>query len=188
MEKRELIKQWLSDNFIGKYTIDFNDKDEIIINGNITLDNNLMEELEYKFAEINGDFNLGGEKFPGEGQTGYRNLKTLKNCPETVKGSFSIYHNENLNTLEYGPSYVGGTYSCAACGLENLNGIAKHIGGYLSAYTNKKLKDISALDNISINGYIDLEFSDPIIRESLTYKDLQKNDKLIHDTYKNFRY
>lgn len=185
-EKRQLIKKWVNDHFSGKYKVLFTDDDEIIIDGNIFLTDYTLEELEYKFAEVCGDFWIAGEKFPGEGQVGYRSIKTLKNCPEKVKGSFSCHGNQNLKSLDGGPKIVGNDYICTACGLETLNGLATEIGGYLTAFNNHNLKDISAIEHSEIGNYIDLEFADESIFKSSLYKKLYEDNRVLNVKYREF--
>lgn len=182
-DKREEIKRWLSENFSGKYTVDFTDNDEIIINGNIHLMSASVVELKYKFAKVNGDFNLGGDKFPREGQMYHRELETLKNCPEEVKGTFSCHFCYNLKDLIGGPKIVGGDYICSKCNLQTLDGIAEIIGGYIIAFANPNLSDITALNNVTFNKYIDLEFANRDIFDTSTFRSLSEQTKVLNDRY-----
>lgn len=177
IKKREIL-EWLKENFTGNFSVDFTPDDEIIINGNIRLNNYDMTELKYPFAVVHGDFNIGGDIFPGEGQVPYRSLQTLKNCPKVVDGSFYCCSNAHLTSLEGGPEKVGNIYRCNHCDLENLNGIAKEIGSWIKAFGNRRLRDISALKDVEIHKTCDFEFADESLLQTETYKNLLENHKI----------
>lgn len=176
---REEIKNWVNENFQGNFTVDFNDQNEIIINGNCHLINATITELPYKFSKVNGNFNIGGHKFPREHQTMYRNLKTLKNCPDEITGDFSCHFCYNLESLKYGPKIVGGDYICSKCNLTSLDHIAKNIGGSIIIFGNFNLTDIDELKNIDFQKFIDLDFVNRAVYKSDIYKKLVEKHCII---------
>lgn len=136
---------WVRENFIGEYTIEITNDLEIVINGSCTLANSCIEELKYKFKEVNGSFNIGGHS-DNTGLSFSYQIKTLKNCPDVVSGNFECQGCPNLKSLEYGPKTVTGNYICNHCDLRNLKGIATEINKYLIAYCNYNLSNINDLN------------------------------------------
>lgn len=177
IKKREIL-EWLKENFTGNFSVDFTPENEIIINGNIRLNNHKMTRLKFPFAEINGDFKIGGDLFPGEGLVPYRSLNTLENCPRIVRGDFWCNMNQDLKSLKGGPIKVGRRYRCNNCDLENLDGIAQEIGTWVTAFANHRLRDISALDNVVIHKTCDFEFADEALFQTETYKKLLEMHKV----------
>lgn len=186
-ENREIIREWVLTHFKGNFTVDFNDSDEIIINGNCHLKDFMLKELPYKFAVVNGDFNLGGDKFPREGQVNYRDLASLKNCPDEVKGTFSCHYCYNLESLEGGPKTVGGDYVCSKCNLHSLDHIAETVNGYIIAFGNYELTDISALNDITFGHYLDIDFANKSVRDTSTYQMLSERNRILNDNRKYLR-
>ena len=97
------IKAWCEEMSIKNYTI--NDKGEIDVNGNVDLSYKDIEELPYKFGEINGYFDIDYCK----------KLISLKNCPHKVVGYFSCDECVKINLLEMCPREVGGDFFCRHC-------------------------------------------------------------------------
>lgn len=175
----EDIILWVKENFIGKYIIEITDDLEIIINGSCTLANAFIEELKYKFKEVNGSFNIGGHSTDNTGLCNSYKIKTLKNCPEIVRGNFGCQLCPNLKSLEYGPKTVTGNYKCSHCDLRNLDGIATEIGKYVIAYCNHKLTDINSLkDSKFIKA--DFEYCADELYNTDEYFDLCVNDKILY--------
>ena len=177
IKKREIL-EWLKENFTGNFSVEFTSENEIIINGNIRLDNYKMTRLKFPFAEINGNFKIGGDVFPSNGQVNYRSLNTLENCPRIVRGDFWCNSNQDLKSLKGGPIQVKGRYRCNHCDLENLNGIAKEIGSWITAFGNRRLRDISALEDVEIHKECDFEFADESLFQTETYKKLKERNKI----------
>lgn len=177
LKKKEIL-EWLKENFSGKFSVEFTAKNEIIVNGNIRLDNCEMTNLKFPFAVVHGNFHIGGHKFPSEGQMNFFSMNTLANCPRVVDGDFYCAKNPKLKSLVGGPEKVGGIYRCNNCDLENLDGIAKEIGTFIQAYSNHRLKDISALEGVQINKTCDFEFADESLFQTKTYKNLLQKNKI----------
>ena len=72
----ENIKAWCDEMGIKNYTI--NSKDEIDVDGSVSLDNKDFKELPYKFGKVDGYFSI----------VECKNLISLKNCPDFVEGVF----------------------------------------------------------------------------------------------------
>lgn len=175
--RKSEILEWLKENFTGNFSVEFTPEYEIIINGNIRLDNYKLTSLKFPFAEINGNFNIGGDVIPSKGNV-YRSLNTLENCPRIVRGDFCCNSNQDLKSLKGGPIQVKGMYRCNNCDLENLDGIAKEIGTWVIAFGNNRLKDISALEGVDIKNTCDFEFADESLLQTETYKNLLKRHKI----------
>ena len=179
-KKQKKILDWLEMCFYGKYTVEFTADDEIIIFGNVRFVDYEATELKYPFSVVHGDFNIGGDIFAGEGMVPYRSLTTLKNCPKIVDGSFYCCGNPHLTSLVGGPEKVGNIYRCNHCDLENLNGIAKEIGSWITAFGNRRLRDISALTGVEIHKTCDFEFASPELTNDPLYQKLLHQDKIIN--------
>lgn len=142
--------QWCENNIISylnghpRFEIENN---QLVIYGDIVICSDI-EELPIKIDKVYGSVYLENSinKCPGS-------FKSLKNMPDYVEGCFNISLNPELKTLEGGPSYVGGSYWCNGCGLDNLNGVASTIHGGLLAFCNN-IEDAPELANVSIDGHI----------------------------------
>ena len=97
------IEAWCEEMGIKRYTI--NSQGEIDVDGDVFLDSGNFKELPYKFGKIDGYFSLQWCK----------NLISLKNCPDFVKGSFSCSFGKCIKSLEYCPKRVGGDFYCRCC-------------------------------------------------------------------------
>jgi hypothetical protein len=92
-------------------------------------------------------------------------LVALNGCPDTVSGSFHVYDNQSLTSLEGGPKEVGKDYIADRCSLTSLEGLPSKIGGRISLSRNpltslqgiNKLKEMKGeiyLNNCPINSHI----------------------------------
>ena len=99
---KQEIKSWCEEMGIENYTI--NSKGEIDVNSRVGLRYNDFKELPYKFGRVDGYFSLSGCK----------NLISLKNCPNHVRGSFYCHKCKSLNSLEGCPKEVRSFY-CRNC-------------------------------------------------------------------------
>ena len=97
------IEAWCEEMGIRKYTI--NSKGEIDVNGDVSLTGKQFKELPYKFGTITGYFDIGDNK----------NLTSLKNCPDFVKGAFSCSLCPQLDSLEGCPKEVKYDFHCFDC-------------------------------------------------------------------------
>ena len=97
------IEAWCEKMGIEDYTI--NDKGEIDVDGDVSLNNKDFKELPYKFGTVTGWFSLGSNK----------NLTSLKNCPDYIENSFDIDGCIRLDSLEGCPKEVKGNFWCGNC-------------------------------------------------------------------------
>lgn len=155
---------WCKDNLLPYMCKDFDcyidENNKLVINGGIIVCND-FEELPVKIDIVHGSVMLDNVFTKNKGQ-----FKSLKNMPDHIDGMFNIGLNETIESLEYGPSYVGGSYWCNGCGLTSMHGIAKYIGGSLLAFSNN-IKNIDDLIGSHIND--DIVFSNNPIYESFEY-------------------
>ena len=104
------IEAWCEEMEIENYTI--NSKGEIDVNGDVWLykfmKKNDFKELPYKFGKVDGIFRLFGCK----------NLISLKNCPNIVRGYFSCNGCRQLDSLEGCPKEVNNGFFCTNCKRE----------------------------------------------------------------------
>ena len=100
------IEAWCEEMGIQNYTI--NSKGEIDVDGNVELTYNKFKELPYKFGTVVGIFRLFGCK----------NLTSLKNCPNIVRGYFSCNGCRQLDSLEGCPKEVNNGFFCTNCKRE----------------------------------------------------------------------
>ena len=100
---KQEVEAWCEDMGIENYTI--NSKGEIDVDGKVDLGRKNFKELPYKFGTVTGYFDIGSNK----------NLISLKNCPDYVKGDFACDRCINLDSLEGCPKEVGDEFWCAHC-------------------------------------------------------------------------
>lgn len=181
MPKQQEILNWINDNFEGKYTIEFTSNDEIIVNGNISLINHILEELPYKFHKVNGDFSIGGFKFYDTYKANRHAIKSLKNCPDIVTGNFNCALCPNLTSLQYGPIEVGKHYYCHNTGITSFDYIAPAIKGDIIAFCNTDLTNIEALNKTTFH-LINIELCNDIIYGAKLFKELQETRKIALST------
>ena len=153
LDMKGLIKTWLDKYEIKHYKI--KDDNTINIKGSVTLGIEEEEFPEYiQFDIVTGDFILV-----------FTQLKSLRGCPKTVIGQFSVSFSPNLESLEYGPEVVNGQYvvgsndslvSLKGCpktlnhsfhcsnnrSLKTLEGAPKEIGGNFICQQNKELSSL----------------------------------------------
>jgi len=111
-----LIKKWLDEQKIQKYTI--NPDLTIDIDGSVVLfDRGFLKFPDYiQFNKVTGSFFCNKN-----------NLISLRGCPKHIVGSFNCGSN-NLKNLIGGPAYVGDSYYCDTCHITSFEGIAEWIG------------------------------------------------------------
>ena len=97
------IEAWCEEMGIEYYTI--NSKGEIDVDGDVSLNNKDFEELPYKFGRVTGYFSLRE----------YKNLTSLKNCPNTIESWFACSGCTKLDSLEGCPKKVGRSFFCDKC-------------------------------------------------------------------------
>lgn len=111
-----------------------NDDLSIDVEGDVDMENQMLNFLPLLFNKVSGSFNISGN-----------NLNSLIGCPVIVGGDFWAYNNQ-LNTLEGGPEIVGGEYDVSNNYLNNLDHLAKEIGSHLNIRYNKNLNYVSIDD------------------------------------------
>ena len=113
---KQEIKSWCEEIGIKKYTI--NSQGEIDVDGIVDLSKKDFKELPYKFGIVKGYFDLSRNK----------NLRTLKNCPNYVNGSFACDLCPQLDSLEGCPKKVRGSFWCEDCPqLDSLERCPKEV-------------------------------------------------------------
>jgi len=108
------------------------------------------------------------------------NITSLEGFPKTVGKDFEVQHCENLQSLEGGPQNVGGKYVCSGNDLTSLKGIARTIGGRVDCGYNR----ITTLEGISHLAGNNFNFeSNEDIRGSILQKswDLMKDKGMSWD-------
>lgn len=173
------IIYWVKENFSGDYIIELTDKLEIIIKGSCMLHNSELKKLKYKFLKVDGDFNIGGHSMDQTSLPLNYKLETLENCPDEVTGHFACPLCENLKSLVGGPKIVGKNYKVSHCDLRTLDGIANKVGGYIKAYCNENLNDITALKSSEFKK-ADLEYCSERLYNSDDYLDLCVKGKIVY--------
>ena len=113
--------------------------------------NNLPEGLVIK-----GDLDVSGyawEEFPAcfskiivKGSficSNCKNLKSLKNMPQSIGGNFNCSHCPKLNSLEGVPQSINGDFNCSAChNLNSLEGMPQSISGDFNCSGCPKLNSV----------------------------------------------
>lgn len=167
--------KWCTDNISGRYSPEgfrvVIDGDRLVIYGDIIIYDN-FEELPYEafIDEVFGDVYISNSISNKRGI-----LKSLKNMPAIIHGSFCCCNNPELTTLEGGPDAVDECYNAHHCGLTNLKGIAKS-ADIIKVYANK-LTDIEDINGVRFN-LIDVEFNDKLSLSSSVMKELLENHKV----------
>lgn len=171
--KNEII-DWCKENIKG-YNVSFeiDENKNLIITGNCYINDPTLTKLPYKIHKVIGNFSACG----GVDEPRIMHLQTLENFPTIVTGNFHIGSNVDLTSLVGGPEEVGGYYRCSGCKLKSLDGIAKKVGSYISAFSNHSLTDINALAESTFR-YIDLDFCSNEVINTPTYKKLKDNNKI----------
>lgn len=78
------------------------------------------------------------------------NLESLEGCPYYVGGKFDCYHNK-LTSLVGSPQEIGNSFNCAYNNLTSLEGMPLEIGDNFNC-RNNQLKELNSISNIE--GYI----------------------------------
>jgi len=117
--KPALIKKWLEDYDIFKYTI--NDDLTIDVNEHVVIIGENIEKIpDYiQFNNVTGNFKIK-----------FSHLKSLRGFPIRVTGICSCSGNK-LESLEYCPKYIGDDFYCDSNLITNLKFIPEHIGNTL---------------------------------------------------------
>lgn len=177
MLTKDQIKYFLSQNIIYKYNI--NEDNTVDVFQNVRIQTH-QEECPVKFGKVTGDFIIN-----------HCGLKSLKNMPSIVQGTFDCSEND-IKNLVGGPLTVMRNYFCSHSGLITLEGVPEYIYGDLdisenlltnfkwapksvSKLINAQKNNITDLNGIPYtnNDYINLNFN-PI--KKLNLKDLEHLD------------
>lgn len=107
-----------------------------------------LQELPVTFRHIQGNVylrDLGLTTLKGlpdhiQGSLNVSNnqLHTLLHAPRRVEDDFNCSNNK-LTSLKHGPEYVGGAYMANADGLQELKGMASHIGVFVGVDYNEHM-------------------------------------------------
>lgn len=82
----------------------------------------------------------------------YNNLSTLLYSPKIVSGDYICHSNKNLS-LKGAPEKVGNNFDASNCGLGNLYGVPKFIGGN-AVFTDNFIETTKGLKIVKGNLYI----------------------------------
>jgi len=125
----EEVKKSPEDFDITKYK--FRPDGTLDVFGDVYLRGEGLEELPFKFGEIDGDFNCSGNY-----------LKSLKGAPKIVNGTFRCNYNfDNLTNLKYAPEIVKGDFRVMHNNLKTLSNLnLDGISGDIYLWDNPKLK------------------------------------------------
>ncbi len=117
----ELDKK-LNKLYISAYTL--NEDGSIDTDQDVVLSDINLTEIPFKFNKSNYSFSVF-----------YNKLTSLKNCPKYIEKWFNCSHNK-LESLEFGPEYVGYSYYCNSNQLITLEGCDKTINGNFDCSSN----------------------------------------------------
>lgn len=168
--KMPLIKKWLEQSVIQKYTI--NDDLTIDVFGDVYLRNRYIGDknngefpLYIKFGKIQGDFVCSENQLTslrgcpdivyGDFDCRKNKLTSLKGCPTFSGGDFDCRNNE-LKSLEYSPQKNIQSFHCEDNKLISLKGCPQIINGNFCCHNNelksleycpKEVKDFDCENN-----------------------------------------
>ena len=102
--------------------------------------NNINEKNEIESVNLNQLYldelpDLKHVKVLGAFNCSDNNLQSLEGAPQYVGGHFDCYNN-NLETLEGAPQYVGGGFYCYDNNLQTLEGVPQYVGRDFVCYDN----------------------------------------------------
>lgn len=145
-EKRE-IKNWLRSYNIRNYRL-IKDKEHswiVDVFENIDLSNKSLKEIPLKFNKVEGQFLCNNNELteldfaPIMAHSFYcqkNNLKSLKGCPQKLKGSVNCSYND-LTSLEHAPLMIRDSFFCSHNHLDSLKYGPIIVKGFYVANQNK---------------------------------------------------
>ncbi|MBR5130219.1 MAG: PcfJ domain-containing protein [Alphaproteobacteria bacterium] len=119
----------------------------LVVKGDMDVSEYTWEELPECFSKIivEGSFNCSKS----------RNLKSLKNAPQSVGGDFICSHCENLSSLEGVPQSVGRNFDCSHSDkISSLVGAPQSVGGNFDCSNSLRLTSLKGAPQ-SIRGHFD---------------------------------
>ena len=149
MDKEVLtLVNMLNDKYVHVYKDEHNN---IIVDGTIIIFDKEYDEFPVKIHKVNGSINWYGHI----SDEPFGSLKSLKNFPDIVTGNVYIFNNPKLTSLDGCPKEIYGSLICDHCNISDISGIASKINNNFIA-SNNPISDISALENITVGGNIEL--------------------------------
>jgi len=111
-----------------------------VIEGDVDLMNMYLRELPSFLKDI--------DEVYGSIVLTYNKLKSIKNCPSKVIGSFFIDSNRELDSLNGSPSYVSGDFVCRSTGIKNLFGCPQRVDGRFYCDRNNQLINLEGCPRV----------------------------------------
>lgn len=142
--KEEEIRNLCSKYNIKNYTI--NGDYSVDVDGDVNMVSRNMSEIPIKFNNVNGSFYINGNY-----------ITSLKGCPKHITGTFNCSNNK-LQSLNFGPEYVGVNFISYKNSLTDVYHCPKYIGEGIDI-SNNKLTTLAGLPD-TINGYFQVYKND----------------------------
>ena len=133
---RQILAQNTSIIYLNNQYYNINNLPEgLVIKGDLDVSGYAWEEFPACFSKIivKGSFICSKCK----------NLKSLKNMPQSIGGNFNCSHCPKLNSLEGVPQSINGDFNCSAChNLNSLEGMPQSISGDFNCSGCPKLNSV----------------------------------------------
>jgi|GEM_PF-1469117 len=133
---RQILAQNTSIIYLNNQYYNINNLPEgLVIKGDLDVSGYAWEEFPACFSKIivKGSFICSKCK----------NLKSLKNMPQSIGGNFNCSHCPKLNSLEGVPQSISGDFNCSAChNLNSLEGMPQSISGDFNCSGCPKLNSV----------------------------------------------
>ena len=133
---RQILAQNTSIIYLNNQYYNINNLPEgLVIKGDLDVSGYAWEEFPACFSKIivKGSFICSNCK----------NLKSLKNMPQSIGGNFNCSHCPKLNSLEGVPQSISGDFNCSAChNLNSLEGMPQSISGDFNCSGCPKLNSV----------------------------------------------
>lgn len=142
----KILKNMLHNNDVKIYV---DDKDNIIIEGDIIIYDNEYNNFPVKLYRVNGNIEWHGNT---DGMKS-GSLSSFKNFPDIVTGNVYVYGNNKLQTLKNCPKEIGGTFDCSNCNISDISDISEKIKGHLHLQNNP-IYNVDVLSKVYIGGNI----------------------------------
>ncbi|MBQ6855094.1 MAG: PcfJ domain-containing protein [Alphaproteobacteria bacterium] len=133
---RQILAQNTSIIYLNNQYYNINNLPEgLVVKGDLDVSGYAWEEFPACFSKIivKGSFICSKCK----------NLKSLKNMPQSIGGNFNCSHCPKLNSLEGVPQSINGDFNCSAChNLNSLEGMPQSISGDFNCSGCPKLNSV----------------------------------------------
>ena len=133
---RQILAQNTSIIYLNNQYYNINNLPEgLVVKGDLDVSGYAWEEFPACFSKIivKGSFICSKCK----------NLKSLKNMPQSIGGNFNCSHCPKLNSLEGVPQSISGDFNCSAChNLNSLEGMPQSISGDFNCSGCPKLNSV----------------------------------------------